>query len=910
MALATLFQDIGVNDAAEARAVIHKILNKKTSDLTPQQQGMLGTGIYRDISDELDILDAAGNPITRTSTVTLPSGEKMESKFSASPAAGDAPQNNNVQQDNNAEEDNEPLSREEQLRALLDYISGLSDDEFAEVMGYDDKSSMFNAWSRIGSGYAPTWGSDILGDSQTDGEFGILGSGGIRWHLLPNVSPVLTQDMVIQAILDDLNRRIDREEVVDPNEEDTDLTGSKTAEELELEKYTTAFQGMSNAELDKILGSKDPLDLELRELLDKALLRGGGFGIKVYGEPGGRKTLIVNTGIPFIKDGVLEIDITDENGNNVFASSAATKIGEMWEEIRGLPQKFIDKANEILGTLEDVKEINDVGDIIGISGEIIGSIFDPEFEGVFDPSVWMQGEWLKKSINKLNEQWGSAVGSGGSGGSGGNGGVVDPTLADLDGDNIPDIRDNDIDGDGVPNDQDFDPRDPTVTKDPNWREGEEEPDLVQPDIDDTRPTIPCFIAGTKVFMADGSTKNIENIEVGDNVKAKDQKTDTVVHVYDIPVDTRQLWTINNKVTATEAHPFLTKDGWKSNNPKASKELYKDSGLSVAQLNIGDEIITETGTEEVKTLEHEEKVSKVYNFTTETTHTYIVEGFVTHNKTPAGNGNGVEKPTTNVPPKRNGNGGVVTKPPTTSCFIVGTPVNMADGSLKNIETIEVGDKVLTHEGAEDSVVFVYDIPKQERTLWTINNRITTTEAHPFLTENSAKEYVWKSNNPEASKPLYENYGFNIEKLSIGDKLVTLEGLEEVKKLTSEEKDVKVYNFTTEKTHTYLVDGVAAHNKTPSGNGNGIDKTDKKPFEEEDDDDDDDPTTTTTTTTTTTNGGGGGGGGGGGMFSGGDQYFDQSSLAYNPFNPVPYQPKDYNVALDRIMKESLFSDFNVA
>ena len=48
----------------------------------------------------------------------------------------------------------------------------------------------------------------------------------------------------------------------------------------------------------------------------------------------------------------------------------------------------------------------------------------------------------------------------------------------------------------------------------------------------------------------------------------------------------------------------------------------------------------------------------------------------------------------------------------------------------------------------------------------------------------------------------------------------------------------------------------------------------------------------------------------MFSGGNQYFDQSNLAYNPFNPVPYQPKDYNVALDRIMKESLFSDFNVA
>ena len=87
MALANLFEDIGVNDAAEAKAEIYKILNKKTSELTPKQQGMVGTGIYRDISDELDIIDAAGNPITRTSTVTLPSGEKMESKFSVKPPA-------------------------------------------------------------------------------------------------------------------------------------------------------------------------------------------------------------------------------------------------------------------------------------------------------------------------------------------------------------------------------------------------------------------------------------------------------------------------------------------------------------------------------------------------------------------------------------------------------------------------------------------------------------------------------------------------------------------------------------------------------------------------------------------------------------------------------------------------------
>ena len=79
MALAGLFQNIGVDDAAEAKAVIDKILNQRTSELTPQQQGMLGTGIYRDISEQLDVKDAAGNQITRTSKVALPSGQIVES---------------------------------------------------------------------------------------------------------------------------------------------------------------------------------------------------------------------------------------------------------------------------------------------------------------------------------------------------------------------------------------------------------------------------------------------------------------------------------------------------------------------------------------------------------------------------------------------------------------------------------------------------------------------------------------------------------------------------------------------------------------------------------------------------------------------------------------------------------------
>ena len=75
-----LLEDIGVDDIDEAEAVIAAILNQNTNVLTAEQQSLLGTGIYRDVADALDITDAAGNEITRTSAVTLPSGQVVESR--------------------------------------------------------------------------------------------------------------------------------------------------------------------------------------------------------------------------------------------------------------------------------------------------------------------------------------------------------------------------------------------------------------------------------------------------------------------------------------------------------------------------------------------------------------------------------------------------------------------------------------------------------------------------------------------------------------------------------------------------------------------------------------------------------------------------------------------------------------
>ena len=148
-----------------------------------------------------------------------------------------------------------------------------------------------------------------------------------------------------------------------------------------------------------------------------------------------------------------------------------------------------------------------------------------------------------------------------------------------------------------------------------------------------KPPIMCFVRGTKVDMANGTQKTIENIKVGDIVLAQDNASDVVSYVHDIPKDNRNLWTINNRITATDAHAFLTEDGWKSNNPKLSNTVYNEYGIEVKDLQVGDKLITKEGVEEVTKLENSEAFVKVYNFTTSSTHTYLVDGVVSHNKLP-------------------------------------------------------------------------------------------------------------------------------------------------------------------------------------------------------------------------------------------------------------------------------------
>ena len=133
----------------------------------------------------------------------------------------------------------------------------------------------------------------------------------------------------------------------------------------------------------------------------------------------------------------------------------------------------------------------------------------------------------------------------------------------------------------------------------------------------------CFVASTKIKMADGSQKAIVDVEEGDYVASFDEKTGKIVSKRVLSVrctgykDVYEFKTLSGKkVTSTNNHPVWTKQGWK----------YICEAEELATLN------TKTGVYFYETMlgSKPKGYCKVYNMEVEDTHTYIANGFIVHN----------------------------------------------------------------------------------------------------------------------------------------------------------------------------------------------------------------------------------------------------------------------------------------
>ena len=152
-----------------------------------------------------------------------------------------------------------------------------------------------------------------------------------------------------------------------------------------------------------------------------------------------------------------------------------------------------------------------------------------------------------------------------------------------------------------------------------------------------------------------------------------------------------------------------------------------------------------------------------------------------------------------------------------CFIAGTQVMMHDHSLKNIENVQVGDKVHRYDAESNEVLELQNnITTGGRKLGSINGgEHFFTEDHPLKTPSG-----WKSINSEMSNSKYD-IG-EIGQLQIGDTIIGHAGDDTI--ITSIEtkevsEDTYIYNFALDGDHEYFANGFLVHNKGGGGGGGG-------------------------------------------------------------------------------------------
>jgi uncharacterized membrane protein YgcG len=156
----------------------------------------------------------------------------------------------------------------------------------------------------------------------------------------------------------------------------------------------------------------------------------------------------------------------------------------------------------------------------------------------------------------------------------------------------------------------------------------------------------CFVAGTKILLANGLQKDIENVSVGDKVMGYDVfnkklAPETVLkvespirdHIYKLTFGD------NNTVELTKEHPLYTLNGWESISPESTKE--ENPNLAVGVLKVGDQVLEANGQYgTIISMEYIPGTIQTYNLKSVTGYNdFFANGILAHNKGGGGGGGG-------------------------------------------------------------------------------------------------------------------------------------------------------------------------------------------------------------------------------------------------------------------------------
>ena len=214
------------------------------------------------------------------------------------------------------------------------------------------------------------------------------------------------------------------EEVVEPEEvleditQDTVEAEQDAALELTLEQlnanqdsYLQQFAASSAEAVKAALKGSDDIVKSLNDWILKNVLSGGGVGFRIYGKPDGRKTIVLGIPAP-VGDGIIELEVTDENGNltnaqgNIFQQSVERAVKQIEEQVTEIPEKIADLVGDTVKVLQgkqgNIGSVDLSGNILDIAGNVIGSVFSPDNPlGDFIKDVpWIAGQ----AVDLINQE--------------------------------------------------------------------------------------------------------------------------------------------------------------------------------------------------------------------------------------------------------------------------------------------------------------------------------------------------------------------------------------------------------------------------------------------------------------------------------------------------------------------------
>jgi hypothetical protein len=286
-----------------------------------------------------------------------------------------------------------------------------------------------------------------------------------------------------------------------------------------------------------------------------------------------------------------------------------------------------------------------------------------------------------------------------------------------------------------------------------------------------------FIEGTPIRMHDGSSKDVEDIQIGDIVSSYNipgQPEDTAG-----PFQLSNMWSWSTSSIENAELTSSVVTGWGSDELDQYyliNSSYKIGTGASLFVKSGSEYCfklpeyVETGMKILSSSEEEINIDSIslvsetttfYSLDVEEIDTYFGSDILVHN----------------LPP----------------CFVGGTQIQMHEG-VKSIEEVEIGDIVKSFDVGTSSVVdskVTKTYVHTDRYYMILNGNIKTTSVHPFYTDGK-----WV----EAGD------------LSIGDKILHVDGLEHtIETIELSDEQVTVYNFEVDGTHNYYAEGYLVHNK---------------------------------------------------------------------------------------------------